>query len=274
MIETHVPEFASEIDAEQTEQIIGEGFLAFARCLDDAQLAAARKAYERTYEALLIGESEVAEGRIEYVSNLEQWCDKPDLVSLIGNPTIHAVARAACQSDEIEYTGSILRRTSMLQNDICASGATWHADSFIGKNAAPGRDDRVAIWFYFDDVTGAEGATEMVPGTYKRVQQNFIDGKEGADGLHETLVERNNAAPEDRVYAAAPAGGGMAFKSFVFHRATPNTSGIIRRVMTMDFRVKGTTHVDDGNFATLPREKQEAMRDMLPEASRHVIVVD
>ena len=274
MIKTHVPEFASEIDAEQTEQIVGEGFLPFARCLDDQKLFAARRAYERTYEALLIGESEVAEGRIEYVANLEKWCDQADLVSLIGNPTILAVARAACQSEEVEYTGSILRRTSMLQGDICASGATWHADSFIGKNAAPGRDDRVAIWFYFDDVTGAEGATEMVPGTYKLVQQNFIDGKEGADSLHEILVERNNASAEDRVYAAAPAGGGMAFKSFVFHRATPNTSGIIRRVMTMDFRVKGTTHVDDGNFATLPQEKREAMREMLPAECRDVMVID
>ncbi len=274
MIETHVQPFAAELDAEQTEQIVGEGFLAFGRCLEDEQLFAARYAYERSYERFLIEDvEEAAEGRIEYPCPLENFCHEPDLVSLIANPTILAIARAACETDDVEYTGGILRRTSFFQNKVAASGATWHADSFIGKNAEPGRDDRVAIWYYFDDVTGAEGATEMIPGTYKIVQQNFREGKEGAEGLHEILVERNEAPVEDRVYAAAPAGGGMAFKSFVFHRATDNKSGICRRVMTMDYRVKGTTHVDDGNFQSLPHEKREAMREMLPEEARDLMVI-
>lgn len=260
MITTHIPDFAAQIDPLQQAQILEEGFLSFGCCLDPQQLAAARVAYEQTYERQLIG-LEKLESRIEYPCGLEAFCEEPALVSIIGNPSILAVARAALESDAIEYTGGILRRTSFLQRDV-HSIAGWHPDQFQAEGANHARDERVAIWVYLDDVTAAEGATQMVPGSCAIVRRNFLAGREWPAGLEDLLAQAERG--ENSTYAEAPAGGGMAFKSYVVHRATPNASGIPRRVMTIDFRVLGGGNVPDGNFQSLSPGQRAAMAQWLP----------
>lgn len=257
---THIPAFCAELDDTARRQILEEGYLSYGTCLTDSGLVDARIAYEQTCERHLAG-ADAAAGRIEYACPLEEFCTSEALVSIIANPTILAIARAALEAEEIEYTGGILRRTSFMQRDVHAI-AGWHPDQFQAEGADHTHDERVAIWVYLDDVTVAEGATQMIPGSSPACRSNFLAGKDWADGLDDMLCDA--AAGKNAAYAEAPAGGGMAFKSYVIHRATPNVSGLPRRIMTMDFRVRGSTNVPDGNFLQLDRDQRETMAQWLP----------
>lgn len=272
MIQTHISANTVELTEVQRQQILEEGFLTFGSCLSQEELIAMRFAYEQVFEGFTVpGAQHYGASDWERVAELQAFYNQPALVSAIGNPTIVAIAKAALQTDDIEYTGSILRRT-LFSNAMHQSGVNtfpWHADLFITGDAAEAPDERVAIWFYLDDVTVADGATQMLPGSAQRHRENLRAGRHYYEGMEADYAEAED--PAKGVFVEAPAGGGMAFKSYALHRAVLNQSGVPRRIFTMDYRVRGSQHIADGNFQKMPEERRQELAGLLPESARYLV---
>jgi len=269
MIQTDLPAGTTVLSAAQQDKIKTEGFLTFGNCLTPQELTAARLAYEPVMEAFSPDDARYGGGDMERAAFLPAFGDCPDLLKLIANPTIIAIAEAALGTSDIEYIGSILRRTRFDADWVRESGVgSWHADYWLLGDPAQVRDERVAIWIYLDDVTKAEGATQLIPGSSEIFRRSQCENRDFSEALQESLAPGESVSNS---FVEAPAGGGMAFKSRVIHRAIANTSGIPRRVMTMDYRVRGTTEVPDGEWQKLPVETKQILLQSLPESALYLV---
>ena len=271
MIKTHIPAGTTELAHDSTSQILDEGFLTFGPCVTREQLIAMRFAYERVFESFSVGANHFGGGEWERVAELQAFYNEPALVAAIANPMIVAIAEAALETKDIEYTGSILRRTRFgnPMHEQETNQFPWHADLFIQGDPATAPDERVAIWIYLDDVTVFDGATQLLPGSTAVHRENLRNGRSYADGMEAALAEADDAAKG--VFVEAPAGGGMAFKSYALHRAVLNRSGVPRRILTLDYRVRGSRFIGDGNFQKMPSELRTELAAALPEASRYLV---
>ena len=252
--------------------MLEEGFLTFGPCVTVDELRRMRFEYEMVFEMFDAADKDrYGGGEVERVASLNAITDCPALLSLIGNPHVVAIAAAGLGTSDIEYTGSILRRT-LFDSFIHAPGSrgfAWHSDSFLKGDKATAPDDRVAIWMYLDDVEMEDGATQMLPGSTEHVRANLRAGRQGQSGLEDAKAAADDE--ENGVFAVAAAGGGMAFKSFVLHRARPNRSGMPRRIITFDFRKRGSEFVADGNFQELSNDAKQQVRDALPQSAHYLL---
>ena len=258
----------SILTRDESTQLLNEGYLTFGSCAEENELRPMRFEFEKVFEKFdVTNEKLFGGGKVERAAMLPAFTDCPALLSLIANPTIIAIAQEGLGTDDIEYTGSILRRT-LFDSFIHApnsKGYVWHSDCFLEGDKATIPDDRIAIWIYLDDVSDDEGATQMLPGSTEIVRANLRAGLDSQAGTEELKALADE--DENGVFVTAPAGGGLAFKSFVLHRARPNKSGIARRVVTFDYRVRGTQFVPDGNYQALSDDAQEQVRSAVPEAA-------
>lgn len=270
MIKTDLPATTTDLNDAQKTLITEEGFLTFGNCLSPAELTAARLAFEPVMEEFDKHDTaRFGGGEMERAALLAAFCDRTDLMKLMVNPTVLAIAEAALGTSDLEYTGSILRRTWFGAKWVRESGVgPWHTDYWLIGDPATVRDERVAIWIYLDDVTREEGATQMLPGSTAIMRRAHGEGRTGYEVVESALAQGESV---QNTFAQAPAGGGMAFKSHVVHRAVANTSGIVRRIITFDFRVRGTTEVPDGDWQKLPEAAKASLRQSLPESAQHLL---
>jgi hypothetical protein len=268
-----VPDFATSIGEQQRKQLVEDGCIRYGRCLTEEQLIAARYAYERTYEKF-DPEQEAIYSLQEHerVIWMKGFWHEPALTSIIANPTLQAMARAALGTDEIEFIGSILRKRRILDpwGWPDANGWTgWHSDTFLVGDPATWNGETIAFMVYLDDTTRSEGSTEILPGTSRIVRDNYRAGRDRNEGLAEII--RKTDTSDEGVFCEAPAGGGMGINSFVFHRAIPESSGLIRRHLTVSYRVRGSKEVGDGEYQDLPEEVKASVAASMPEDMRDVL---
>lgn len=261
-----------DLTTEESAQLLEEGHLTFDSCVSAAELHRMRFEYEIVFEQFDASNAErFGGGEIERVAMLPAFTDYPALLGLIANSRVLAIAEAGLGTSDIEYTGSILRRT-LFNSFIHApdsKGYSWHPDCFLQGDRATASDDRIAIWIYLDDVMQEDGATQLLPGSTAQLRANLRAGRDERAGMEEAMRHADNDG--EGVFATAPAGGGLAFKSYVMHRARPNRSGVVRRVATLDYRVRGTSFVPDGNFQSLSEEDKSRVREALPEAAHYLL---
>ncbi|MFF2023944.1 phytanoyl-CoA dioxygenase family protein [Streptomyces sp. NPDC058171] len=115
------------------------------------------------------------------------------------------------------------------------SAFPWHQDfPYWYCCAGPAARDVVTAMIYLDEVTVANGALSLVPGSHRA-------GPAPRDRAEPTglLVDTARTGVNGAVTVEAPAGSVLVFPGLIVHRSAPNTSGTDRRSLLLCFQPAG-----------------------------------
>ena len=143
----------------------------------------------------------------------------------------------------------------MMKPPFEGSAKHWHQDlseGFVapaevarlieqGTDLTPERAPVVAIQYYLDDSSAANGCIEVVPGSHRR-------------GLHTNPLARELFSRDEVVQAEVPAGGALLFHCLTYHFSAPNTSPHKRRGPVYEYFAP----TDD--VALLPRQQDYGLQ--------------
>lgn len=100
----------------------------------------------------------------------------------------------------------------------------WHKDAFYWRGTRP----KLSVWMALDEVTAANGALKVLPGSHLRDWDALQS--EGAQTNHEfiNVVKETAWNPYEESICELPAGGAIFFSDGLLHASTPNESGADR----------------------------------------------
>lgn len=292
MIATHIEAFPSGLSDDQVAFFDREYLSSFGRILTDEELFSLRFAYERIWEAQPAPPQKKDSQIPGHLSlTMEAFSHESPFTLLIGNDYILKMASHVLHAspEDLVYVGGYLH-WQRLQNDWNYEDwfwDGWHVD------AKPSLDPltHVNVWVYLDDCTRNEGATQALVGSCEKQRENIKAGKTATEvheenSVHKGIREMLDAVgtdPDKGTWAEAPAGGGFMWSSFLWHRITPNHSGVRRRLLTLEYDVRqnGAERSTNGSRAsgTLLKERSSVeqrrqMAEMLPVDKRYLIDIN
>ena len=265
-----ITETDKRTDSEERETFLEDDYLLYDKIFEDEELFAMRHAFERVIENGEDGSPK--QPRMN--RRVHDYYNEAALMACIANPTVVAIVRAGLGTDDFIYTGGSLSRTRFTGiPDDKGGHFGWHSDMFLRPGSDYSKDDRIAIWIYLDDISMVDGATHLVHGSARPARINILNDRGVTYGIQDMIDAADRL--EDPTFAEAPAGGGFAFKSFIIHALRHNVSGRPRRIISMDFAIKGSEQIagDGGSchFQRLSQEQQEEARQALQEEMRWLL---
>lgn len=152
----------------------------------------------------------------------------------------------------LHFVRAVLGWPALLSNisgNITGPGAAagvLHADQVFVPRPWPKRAQGLNVAWCIDDFTRDNGATEVVPGSHRRMCNP------GAD-----------ASVAELVPVEAPAGSVVVFESRLWHRSGANTSGDRQRAAVFPFYTTPTYRTQENWFLSLRPEVVDAASDTL-----------
>ena len=243
-----VSEYPRAVTDEERSFLAREHFLPFDRLLTQEELVKLRFAYERVWESNPLPPEE----RSKLVPGtraltMDKFLHERDIASLIGNEYFVRIAEAALGTSDIEYAGGYLHRQRLQGPWTFAQlgWPGWHQDGQATLEPLT----HINIWVYLDDYTRLDGLTQVLLGSCETQRENLRAGRKTDEGMAALKAEQDTL--ETGVFTEGPAGGGFAWSGFVVHRITPNLSGVGRRLVTFEYKVRQRGE----NAKSLYREK-------------------
>ncbi|MDP6114814.1 MAG: phytanoyl-CoA dioxygenase family protein [Planctomycetota bacterium] len=280
MIETIIGDYPTEITQQQVDFIDRENFYTFGKILTDDEIIEGRFAYARVWEANPLAEEQRAgDGVPGHPSmKIESYCHEPALAKLIANEYILRIASAALHTpvDELVYVDGYMHRQRLYARwDYCDwSWDGWHLDG------APNIDPltHCNVWMYFNDCTRDEGVTQALLGGCEKQRENIRAGYPDGDRWEpgniqdgiQAMIDEVGHDPDKGTWAVAPAGGGLAWGGFLWHRIAPNRSGINRTLVTYEYAPRSADHKTEFKDRTTA-ELRESILPMLPDDKHYLL---
>jgi hypothetical protein len=160
------------------------------------------------------------------------------------DPALHALwtdERLTAPVRRLLGTGAPAPFTSKLNFKRAGVGSEfrWHQDyPFWYCCAGPAARDVATCMIFLDEVTTANGALQIVPGSHH--------GPAPRDRSEPTglLVDTERTSVDGAVTIEAPAGSVLTFPGLIVHRSGPNTSTRDRRSLLLCFQPAGRPPLD------------------------------
>lgn len=221
------------------------------RVLDDAQLAAARAAFED-----LVARDGVVGPYAAIVH--DAWRKSPALAGLL--PRLGAIACAAIGVPEL-----VLFHDHLLHKPPGGDDMEWHQDfSYLPLDRADG----LTLWIALDDITESNGCLYYVLGTHLLGERRAAWGMTGDDDPRARLPPIDLGADQPGTPAPTAAGCAVAHHTFLWHRSPRNDSGAPRRSWALSFVTPDArwspAHSPHPRSAVSPRHEGQALDDDLP----------
>ncbi len=194
-----------------------KGATALGRVLDEAQLAAARAAFDAVLDLGVRG------GYACIVH--DSWRKAPGLAEL----AVH-VGEQACAALGIPEL--VLFHDHLLWKDPGGEDMDWHQDySYLPLD----RPDGLTLWVALDDVTAENGCLFYLYGSHAGGERRASWGLTGEGDMRAGLPPMDLDANEMGVPAPAPAGWAIAHDTNLWHRSPANRSTGVRRTWLLSF---------------------------------------
>ncbi len=292
MIATHIDAHPKALTEEQVEFFNHEYVSTFGRILTDEELSALRFAYERVWADHLVPPDREESAIPGHPSvTMEEFYHETPFTELVANDNILMLASQVLRvkPTDLVYVGGYLhwQRLQLDWNYSDWFWDGWHVD--WQPNLHP--LTHVNVWVYLDDCTREEGATQVLLGSCEKMRENLRAGLTEQDqwaenSVHTGIREMMDTVgddPEKGTWGEAPAGGGTLWTSYLWHRIAPNHSGVRRRLVTLEYDIRGVGDDLPPNGTRVPvslidermtQEQRREMAGMLPEDKRYLIPVE
>jgi ectoine hydroxylase-related dioxygenase (phytanoyl-CoA dioxygenase family) len=121
----------------------------------------------------------------------------------------------------------------------------WHNDQFYWRNTRP----KLSVWIALDEVTAANGALKVLPGSHLHEWEAIRSDGVATDGNFVNVVNETSWKPEDEVVCEIPAGGAIFFSDRLLHASTPNDAGADRYSIISTYHAPAADEQFDLQFA-------------------------
>jgi ectoine hydroxylase-related dioxygenase (phytanoyl-CoA dioxygenase family) len=220
---------------EQIEFFQTNGYLVAGPVLDDQELADARIAYDRIFNATEkpssyrnLGQKEgeeVSQGAVLQIIDMHKLDDA--FARILHKPAILDLAAGILGTPRIRlYHDQALFKPALHGDEV-----PWHQDNGYWKLDPP---RAASLWIALDEATTENGCMWVVPGSHKA-------GEVGHQRAGQFIAQLKADADEKlAVPVPLPAGSGMFHHCRTLHRTKPNHSPNQRRAWVMHFMAADT----------------------------------
>jgi ectoine hydroxylase-related dioxygenase (phytanoyl-CoA dioxygenase family) len=187
-----------------------DGFCVVTRLLTGQECAALKDEAQRILREHATGKGTVYVGAAVVSPLFYNLASHPQIVAVLSEIM---PAGIAFMSDKIVFKSREQRFAT-----------PWHNDAFYWRGTRP----KLSVWIALDEVTAANGALKVLPGSHLREWDALQS--DGATTNHEfnNVVKETSWRPKDEIICELPAGGAIFFSDRLLHASTPNEAGADR----------------------------------------------
>ena len=237
------------LSAEQVDRFRHDGYLKLGRLLDDGLIDLLRREYDREFALARGGDAQFRNLSISDTDDLRKKNEAPEQMLQIMQMcerNLH-FRRLLFHGEILDCVEDLLGPNLQLFHDQAlykpahhGGPVFWHQDNAYWQ-CTPA--NLVSCWLTLDDVTVANGAMQVIPGSHLGAMQH--------DRSTATDAPLDNADRVDSSRAVAielPAGGAMLHHCQTFHYTGPNETERERRAFAIHFMTPGTKARRTGEY--------------------------
>jgi ectoine hydroxylase-related dioxygenase (phytanoyl-CoA dioxygenase family) len=117
----------------------------------------------------------------------------------------------------------------------------WHIDCFYWRGTRP----KLSVWIPLDDVSAANGALTVIPGSHRREWQ---PRQGGVDGEFWNVIDGTDVGRSKVAVCEVGRGSAVVFSDRLVHGSTPNTAGTDRYVIIGTYHAPAADEPFDLDF--------------------------
>ena len=237
------------LSAGQVDRFRGDGYLRLGRLLDDDLLAVLQREYDREFARARSGAAEFRNLSISDTENLREKNEAPEqMLQIMQMCERNLHFRRLLFHDQIlDCVEDLLGPNLQLFHDQAlykpahhGGPVFWHQDNAYWQ-CVPA--NLVSCWITLDDVTVANGAMQVIPGSHLGAMDH--DRSTTTDAL---LDNADRVDSSRAVAVELPAGGAMLHHCQTFHYTGPNETARERRAFAIHFMTPGTKARRTGEY--------------------------
>ena len=230
-----------KLTAAQVNEFQTRGFLKLGRLLDDATVESLRREYDREFELARSGASSFRNLAIddtddvaakneaqEQMLQIMQMCER----NLHFRRLLYHEPILDCIEDLIGPNIQLFHDQALYKPAHHGGPVFWHQDNAYWQ-CTPAT--LVSCWLTLDDVSVANGAMQVIPGSHLQALEHEKSASTSA------LLDNAERVDSSRAVAIElPAGGAMLHHCQTFHYTAPNKTARERRAFAIHFMTPGT----------------------------------
>ena len=229
------------LSTEQVDRFRHDGYLKLGRLLDDGLVDLLRREYDREFARARDGDAQFRNLSISDTDDLRKKNEAPEqMLQIMQMCERNLHFRRLLFHDEIlDCVEDLLGPNLQLFHDQAlykpahhGGPVFWHQDNAYWQ-CVPA--NLVSCWLTLDDVTVANGAMQVIPGSHLSAMQH--DRSAATDAL---LDNADRVDSSTAVAVELPAGGAMLHHCQTFHYTGPNETERERRAFAIHFMTPGT----------------------------------
>ena len=237
------------LSAEQVDRFRHDGYLKLGRLLDDGLVDLLRREYDREFARARDGDAQFRNLSISDTDDLRKKNEAPEqMLQIMQMCERNLHFRRLLFHDEIlDCVEDLLGPNLQLFHDQAlykpahdGGPVFWHQDNAYWQ-CTPA--NLVSCWLTLDDVTVANGAMQVIPGSHLGAMQH--DRSSATDAL---LDNADRVDSSRAVAIELPAGGAMLHHCQTFHYTGPNETEHERRAFAIHFMTPGTKARRTGEY--------------------------
>ena len=237
------------LSAEQVDRFRHDGYLKLGRLLDDGLVDLLRREYDREFALARDGDAQFRNLSISDTDDLRKKNEAPEqMLQIMQMCERNLHFRRLLFHDEIlDCVEDLLGPNLQLFHDQAlykpahhGGPVFWHQDNAYWQ-CTPA--NLVSCWLTLDDVTVANGAMQVIPGSHLGAMQH--DRSSATDAL---LDNADRVDSSRAVAIELPAGGAMLHHCQTFHYTGPNETERERRAFAIHFMTPGTKARRTGEY--------------------------
>jgi ectoine hydroxylase-related dioxygenase (phytanoyl-CoA dioxygenase family) len=229
------------LSADQVDRFRRDGYLKLGRLLDDDLLDLLRREYDREFALARAGDAKFRNLSISNTDDLRKKNEAPEQMLQImqmSERNLH-FHRLLYHEEILDCVEDLLGPNLQLFHDQAlykpahhGGPVFWHQDNAYWQ-CMPA--NLVSCWMTLDDVTVANGAMQVIPGSHLGAMEH--DRAATTDAL---LDNADRVDSSKAVAIELPAGGAMLHHCQTFHYTGPNETAHERRAFAIHFMTPGT----------------------------------
>ncbi|MCY4481665.1 MAG: phytanoyl-CoA dioxygenase family protein [Spirochaetaceae bacterium] len=237
------------LSAEQVDRFRHDGYLKLGRLLDDGLVDLLRREYDREFALARGGDAQFRNLSISDTDDLRKKNEAPEQMLQIMQMcerNLH-FRRLLFHGEILDCVEDLLGPNLQLFHDQAlykpahhGGPVFWHQDNAYWQ-CTPA--NLVSCWLTLDDVTVANGAMQVIPGSHLGAMQH--DRSTATDAL---LDNADRVDSSRAVAIELPAGGAMLHHCQTFHYTGPNETERERRAFAIHFMTPGTKAGRTGEY--------------------------
>ena len=229
------------LSAEQVDCFRRDGYLRLGRLLDDGLIDLLRREYDREFALARAGNAQFRNLSISDTDDLREKNEAPEqMLQIMQMCERNVHFRRLLYHDEIlDCVEDLLGPNLQLFHDQAlykpahhGGPVFWHQDNAYWQ-CVPA--NLVSCWMTLDDVTVANGAMQVIPGSHLGAMEH--DRAATTDAL---LDNADRVDSSKAVAIELPAGGAMLHHCQTFHYTGANETARERRAFAIHFMTPGT----------------------------------